>query len=67
MYLTFDKSIYNIFILSFRGFGFITFSDPVSVDKVLTQGTHELDGKKVNHYFAQILIHKHFHDYINKK
>uniref|UniRef100_A0A1B0AG30 RRM domain-containing protein n=1 Tax=Glossina pallidipes TaxID=7398 RepID=A0A1B0AG30_GLOPL len=29
-----------------RGFGFITFSDPASVDKVLAQGTHELDGKK---------------------
>ncbi|KMZ00194.1 RNA-binding protein Musashi homolog Rbp6 isoform X2 [Drosophila suzukii] len=31
-----------------RGFGFVTFSDPNSVDKVLTQGTHELDGKKVD-------------------
>ncbi|KAL9903270.1 RNA-binding protein Musashi homolog Rbp6 isoform 7-T10 [Glossina fuscipes fuscipes] len=31
-----------------RGFGFITFSDPASVDKVLAQGTHELDGKKVD-------------------
>ncbi|XP_049314379.1 RNA-binding protein Musashi homolog Rbp6 isoform X2 [Bactrocera dorsalis] len=31
-----------------RGFGFITFSDPASVDKVLTQGTHELDGKKID-------------------
>lgn len=30
-----------------RGFGFITFGDPSSVDKVLAQGTHELDGKKV--------------------
>ncbi|KAJ9591325.1 hypothetical protein L9F63_002138, partial [Diploptera punctata] len=28
------------------GFGFITFADPASVDKVLAQGTHELDGKK---------------------
>ncbi|KAI9587595.1 hypothetical protein GQX74_003441 [Glossina fuscipes] len=26
-----------------EGFGFITFSDPASVDKVLAQGTHELD------------------------
>ena len=31
----------------FRGFGFITFSDPASVDKVLAHGSHELDGKKV--------------------
>ena len=30
-----------------RGFGFVTFSDPAAVDKVLAQGTHELDGKKV--------------------
>ncbi|XP_051173194.1 RNA-binding protein Musashi homolog Rbp6 isoform X2 [Leptopilina boulardi] len=31
-----------------RGFGFITFADPSSVDKVLAQGTHELDGKKID-------------------
>ncbi|XP_017756573.1 PREDICTED: RNA-binding protein Musashi homolog Rbp6 isoform X9 [Eufriesea mexicana] len=31
-----------------RGFGFITFSDPASVDKVLAQGNHELDGKKID-------------------
>ncbi|XP_016837206.1 RNA-binding protein Musashi homolog Rbp6 isoform X9 [Nasonia vitripennis] len=31
-----------------RGFGFITFADPASVDKVLAQGTHELDGKKID-------------------
>ncbi|EGI63603.1 RNA-binding protein Musashi-like protein Rbp6 [Acromyrmex echinatior] len=30
------------------GFGFITFADPASVDKVLAQGNHELDGKKEN-------------------
>ncbi|OAD57484.1 RNA-binding protein Musashi like protein Rbp6 [Eufriesea mexicana] len=30
-----------------KGFGFITFSDPASVDKVLAQGNHELDGKKL--------------------
>ncbi|XP_068082424.1 RNA-binding protein Musashi homolog Rbp6 isoform X10 [Anabrus simplex] len=31
-----------------RGFGFITFADPASVDKVLAQATHELDGKKID-------------------
>lgn len=36
------------FLICYRGFGFITFGDPASVDKVLAQATHELDGKKVN-------------------
>ncbi|XP_070573205.1 RNA-binding protein Musashi homolog 2-like isoform X18 [Ptychodera flava] len=31
-----------------RGFGFITFRDPASVDKVLAQHTHELDQKKID-------------------
>jgi len=31
-----------------RGFGFITFSDVASVDKVLEQQVHELDGKKID-------------------
>jgi len=31
-----------------RGFGFVTFSDPAGVNKVLAQGTHELDGKKID-------------------
>lgn len=35
-----------------RGFGFITFTDPASVDKVLAQEQHELDGKKVDICFA---------------
>ncbi|KOX73909.1 RNA-binding protein Musashi like protein Rbp6 [Melipona quadrifasciata] len=34
------------FHLASQGFGFITFADPASVDKVLAQGNHELDGKK---------------------
>lgn len=31
-----------------RGFGFITFVDPTSVDKVLAVEDHELDGKKID-------------------
>ena len=34
-----------------RGFGFVTFSDPNSVDKVLAHGLHDLDGKKVRSSF----------------
>lgn len=42
----FNQFVKTFFFCS-RGFGFITFADPASVDKVLAQGTHELDGKKV--------------------
>lgn len=31
-----------------RGFGFVTFADPASVEKVLAGGPHELDGKKID-------------------
>lgn len=31
-----------------RGFGFITFSEPASVDKVLKVPIHTLDGKKID-------------------
>nr|XP_006821929.1 PREDICTED: musashi homolog 2 isoform X3 [Saccoglossus kowalevskii] len=31
-----------------RGFGFITFRDPASVEKVLAQAAHELDQKKID-------------------
>lgn len=40
-----------------RGFGFITFADPNSVDKVLAQGSHELDGKKVLTIIFFLLIY----------
>lgn len=40
----------------FRGFGFITFGDPASVDKVLAQGTHELDGKKVSSFSKRAIF-----------
>ena len=42
--------IYHFCDFYFRGFGFVTFSDPNAVDKVLANGTHELDGKKVREY-----------------
>ena len=31
-----------------RGFGFITFSSPDSVDRVLSVSSHSLDGKKID-------------------
>lgn len=34
-------------LADFRGFGFVTFCDGSSVEKVLGQGSHYLDGKKV--------------------
>ncbi|VDO20054.1 unnamed protein product [Haemonchus placei] len=40
-----------------RGFGFITFVDPASVDRVLATEEHELDGKKV------LFIHLDFLEY----
>lgn len=48
-----------LYFSCFRGFGFITFGDPASVDKVLAQGTHELDGKKV----SKILVLKYAYHY----
>ena len=30
-----------------RGFGFVTFAEPVNVQRVLADGPHELDGRTV--------------------
>lgn len=45
-----------MFLNYFRGFGFITFGDPSSVDKVLAQGSHELDGKKVGQLINYVYV-----------
>ena len=45
------------FIFHFSGFGFVTFADSSSVDKVLMNGPHELDGKKVCFVFHPIVCY----------
>lgn len=37
-----------VFFFFCRGFGFVTFTDAASVDKVLAQQHHELDSKTVS-------------------
>lgn len=39
--------LFDLHFFSYRGFGFITFSDPVCVEKVLETAPHILDYKKV--------------------
>lgn len=39
-----------------RGFGFVTFTDAASVDKVLAQQHHELDSKTVSSF--RLLLHQ---------
>lgn len=38
-----------------RGFGFVTFADPASVDKVLGQPHHELDSKTVGCFVVVVV------------
>lgn len=42
------------FSLSCRGFGFVTFTDAASVDKVLAQQHHELDSKTVSSCYLHL-------------
>ena len=46
-----SRDLISSLFFCFRGFGFVTFADPDSVDKVLANGPHELDGKKVSSSF----------------
>lgn len=39
-----------------RGFGFVTFADPASVDKVLGQPHHELDSKTVGCFVVVVVV-----------
>ena len=45
--MPFKITIMFVFLLCSRGFGFVTFAEASSVDKVLAIVTHDLDGKKV--------------------
>ncbi|KAL8199210.1 UNVERIFIED_CONTAM: hypothetical protein K2H54_037381 [Gekko kuhli] len=48
-----------------RGFGFVTFADPASVDKVLAQPHHELDSKTLTGNCNRLILKLHFPDELN--
>lgn len=50
----FFNIVYICVSLFCRGFGFVTFTDAASVDKVLAQQHHELDSKTVSWFYAHI-------------
>jgi len=45
---------YNIAYFFYRGFGFITFKDANSVDKVLANDVHMLDEKQVCSFYTSV-------------
>ena len=44
--MIFINKFYKLFLI-FRGFGFVTFANPSSVEKVVKKTNHVVDGKKV--------------------
>ena len=55
---TLSYSFFNF--KSNRGFGFITFSEASSVDRVLEVNKHVLDEKQVNYIFQKFILFKKF-------
>lgn len=61
----------TVLVLSvfFRGFGFVTYKDPNSVEKVISSGPHMLDSKTVWSFFysscfcldVKIVLTAHFY------